>query len=141
MARPVIWLAKFLPEWTVKGSMPAGAWAGVKCGASLTCTTAEVCCVGFASSASYACAPRSAGCSGGAAAATCDGPEDCPAGQVCCAGFPSGASCKTACAGFGAAELCHDNSGCGGGKTCKLCATPGGGPSFDMCVASGKCPF
>lgn len=114
----------------------SGEAGKINCGPTLKCTTPQVCCIGFAGGASYSCA---ATCSGLSAAAKCDGPEDC-SGQRCCSGFPSGASCKATC-GSGDQDMCHSDGDCAGGKTCKECSTPGGGPAMRFCVEGGKCPF
>lgn len=109
----------------------------VNCGPTLKCTLPQICCIGFAGGASYKC---EASCSGLSASARCDGPEDCTGTQRCCSGFPSGAQCKATC-GSGDQDMCHADSDCTGGKTCKLCSTPGGGPSMQFCVVGGKCPY
>ncbi len=123
---------------TDTGGGGGGGEAGkVNCGPTLKCTIPQVCCIGFAGGASYKC---EAMCSGLSAAAKCDGPEDCSGGQRCCSGFPSGAQCKATC-GTSEQDMCHTTSDCTGGKTCKECTTPGGGPAMKFCVAGGKCPF
>jgi hypothetical protein len=115
----------------------AGRPGDITCG-DKTCTPPLLCCIGFSGSASYEC-KEEAKCGGFNAKAKCDGPEDCTAGARCCSGFPSGSTCKATCGGD--QEVCHSNTDCSGGKTCKTCPTPGGGPAFDFCVESDRCPF
>ncbi|MBI2391847.1 MAG: hypothetical protein HYV09_19810 [Deltaproteobacteria bacterium] len=122
---------------TDAGGGTAGDKGVVNCGPTLKCTLPQICCIGFAGGATYKC---EASCSGLSAAAKCDGPEDCTGTQRCCSGFPSGAQCKATC-GSGEQDVCHVDGDCTGGKTCKECATPGGGPSVRFCVAGGKCPY
>ena len=113
--------------------IPPGEKGVINCGTT-KCTLPQVCCVGFSGSASYKCASS---CTGLSATAKCDGPEDCASGQACCAGFPSGNQCKASCGGTESA-LCHVDSDCKSGTTCKACNTPGGIMGF--CVTGGKCP-
>lgn len=119
------------------GSTGGGEAGKINCGPTLKCTLPQVCCIGFGGGASYSCA---ASCSGLTAKAACDGPEDCSGGARCCSGFPSGAQCKAMC-GSGDQDMCHVDSDCTGGKTCKECSTPGGGPAMKFCVVGGKCPY
>lgn len=110
----------------------------VSCGTK-TCTLPQICCIGFAGSATYDCTD-SAACTGLKAKASCSTPLNCASGEHCCSSFPAGSSCKSACAS-GDQEICATTSDCSGGKTCKSCSTPGGGPTLMMCVAGDKCPF
>lgn len=124
-------------ETATETSAPSGEAGKINCGPMLTCAAPQACCIGFAGGATYKC---EAMCSGLSAAAKCDGPEDCTSGQRCCSGFPSGAQCKAACA-TNDQDMCHADTDCTSGRTCKECTTPGGGPPMKFCVVGGKCPF
>jgi hypothetical protein len=93
----------------------------ITCG-TLSCDlTQNTCCIGFLGSECVA--GMNQMCGFGSVPQVCDGPEECAEGQSCCLdfGLPASYSCADQCMNV---TLCHADSDCSTGETCKNCQYP-----------------